>query len=94
MLIVAGKLYVHPQERDRWVAAHDEVTITARSQPGCLDLHLSADPLEPGRINLFEQWESEAALQAWRGVADPPPKPEILDASIQKHQISSSGPPF
>ena len=94
MLIVAGKLYVHPQERDRWVAAHHEVTRIARSQPGCLDLHLSADPLEEGRINLFEQWESEAALQAWRAAADPPPKPEILDASIQKHHISRSEPPF
>jgi hypothetical protein len=48
MLIVAGKLYVHPLERDRWVAAHHEITRIARSQPGCLDLHLSADPLEEG----------------------------------------------
>jgi len=54
MLIIAGKLHVHPQERDRWVAAHEEITRIARSQPGCLDLHLSADPLEEGRINLFD----------------------------------------
>jgi quinol monooxygenase YgiN len=94
MLIVAGKLYVHPEERDRWVTAHGEVTKTARFQPGCLDLYLAADPLEPGRVNLFEQWESEAALEAWRAVANPPPKPEIREASIQKHQVSSSGPPF
>jgi quinol monooxygenase YgiN len=94
MLIVAGKLYVHPEERDRWVAAHDAVTRTARAQPGCLDLHLSADPLEAGRINLYEQWESEQALETWRKVADPPPKPEILAADVQIHHISSSGPPF
>jgi len=94
MLIIAGKLYVPPQERDRWVAAHDEITRTARSQPGCLDLYVSADPLEEGRINLFEQWESEAALQAWRAAANPPPKPQILGASIHKHHISWSEPPF
>jgi quinol monooxygenase YgiN len=64
MRITAGKLFVHPQERDRWVAAHEEITRIARSQPGCRDLHLSADPREEGRINLFEQWESEAALRA------------------------------
>jgi quinol monooxygenase YgiN len=93
MLIVAGKLYVHPHERDPWVAAHHEITRIARSQPGCLDLHLSADPLEEGRINLFEHWESEAALQAWRAAADPP-NPQVLDASIQKHHISRSEPPF
>jgi hypothetical protein len=43
---------------------------------------------------MFEQWESEEYLEAWRAVADPPPKPEILRANVQKHQISSSGPPF
>jgi hypothetical protein len=38
MLTIAGKLYVHPQERDRWVTAHDEITRTARSQPRCSGL--------------------------------------------------------
>ena len=94
MLIIAGKLYVPPHERDRWVVAHNEITRTTRSQPGCLDLCLPADPLEEGRINLFEQWGSEAAPQAWRAAANPPPKPQILGASIYKHHVSSSGPPF
>lgn len=94
MLIIAGSLYVRPEERDKWVGAHDEVVMGARSQPGCIDLWFSADPVEPGRVNMFEQWESEEHLQAWRAVADPPPKPEILRANVQKHQISSSGPPF
>jgi hypothetical protein len=31
MVIIAGKLYVYPEERDQWVAAHDEITRTARS---------------------------------------------------------------
>jgi quinol monooxygenase YgiN len=94
MLIIAGTLYVHPHERDRWVAAHDEITRAARSQPGCLDLYLWADPLEEGRINLFEQWESAAALRAWRAAANSPPKPQPPGASIHKHHISSSLPPF
>jgi hypothetical protein len=45
-------------------------------------------------MNMFEQWESEVHLEAWRAIADPPPKPEILRANVQKHQISSSGPPL
>jgi heme-degrading monooxygenase HmoA len=94
VLIIAGYLYVHPEERDRWVDAHHEVVQRARSQPGCIDLYFSADPVEPGRVNMFEQWETEDHLEAWRAIADPPPKPEILRADVQKHQISSSGPPF
>jgi quinol monooxygenase YgiN len=94
MLIIAGNLYVHPEERDEWVETHREIVKRARSQSGCIDLYFSADPLEDGRVNMFEQWESEEHLGAWRAVADPPPKPEILRANVQKHQISSSGPPF
>jgi hypothetical protein len=40
---------------------------------------------------MFELWESEEALAAWRAAAEPPPKPEILDATVLKYQISSSG---
>ncbi len=29
-------------------------------RPGCLDFALSADLVEPGRINIFERWESQA----------------------------------
>lgn len=93
MLIIAGNLHVAPEERDKWVEAHYEIVKLARSQPGCIDLYFSADPVEEGRVNMFEQWESEEHLEAWRAVANPPPKPKILSASVHKHHISSSGPP-
>jgi quinol monooxygenase YgiN len=64
MLIIAGKLYMAPQERDKWVEAHDDVIKRARTAPGCLDLYVSADPVEAGRVNIFELWESEAHLEA------------------------------
>jgi quinol monooxygenase YgiN len=92
-VIVAGNLYVRPED-DAWVAAHHAIIRQARSEPGCIDLYLSADPVEEGRINLFEQWESEEHLEAWRSIAEPPPKPAILKATVQKHIVSSSGPPF
>jgi quinol monooxygenase YgiN len=94
MLIIAGSLYVAPEERDRWVRAHYDIVKLARSQPGCVDLAISADQVDEGRVNLFEQWESEEYLESWRAMADPPPKPEILSASVQKHHVSSSEPPF
>jgi quinol monooxygenase YgiN len=94
VLIIAGSLYVPPEERDRWVRAHYDIVKLARSQPGCVDLAISADPVEEGRVNLFEQWESEEHLELWRALAEPPPKPEILSASVQKHHVSSSESPF
>jgi quinol monooxygenase YgiN len=94
MLIVAGSLYVRPEERDRWVEAHHDIVQIARRAPGCIDLYFCADPIDESRVNMFEQWESEEALQAWRAAAAPPPKPEIRKATVLKYQISSSGPPF
>jgi quinol monooxygenase YgiN len=93
-VIIAGSLYVRPEDRDSWVTAHRGIIRQARSEPGCIDLYLSADPVEDDRINLFEHWESQEQLEAWRAIAEPPPKPEILRATVQKHVISSSGPPF
>lgn len=94
MLIIAGKLYMDPQERDQWVAAHDDVIKRARAMPGCRDLYVSADPIEAGRANIFELWESEEQLEAWRAIADPPPRPVILGGNVEKYEISSAGPPF
>jgi quinol monooxygenase YgiN len=93
-VIIAGSLYVRPEDRDPWVAAHHSIIRQARSEAGCIDLYLSADPVEHDRINLFEQWESDEQLEAWRSIAEPPPKPEILRATVRKHIVSSSGPPF
>jgi quinol monooxygenase YgiN len=44
-----------------------EVVRQARRTAGCLDFALSADLLEPGRVNIFERWESQAAVEAFRG---------------------------
>jgi heme-degrading monooxygenase HmoA len=39
----------------------------ARQAPGCIDFVVAADPLDGDRVNVFEEWESAAHLQAFRG---------------------------
>lgn len=95
MVIVAGKIYVVPEDRDKHVASFKAMIQRARAFPGCLDFYIVADPIEEGRVNMFEQFESEEALAAWRAVSKPPKRvSKMLGAEVQKHQISSSGPPF
>lgn len=36
----------------------------SRKEAGCLAYDWAADPLQPGRLLVFESWESEAALGA------------------------------
>ena len=67
MVIVAGHVVVDPGQRDDYLSGCVEVVRQARSAPGCLDFSLSADLLEPGRINILERWESQAAVEAFRG---------------------------
>ncbi|TCO64869.1 putative quinol monooxygenase [Actinocrispum wychmicini] len=72
MLIIAGYLEVDPEHRDTFVAAHHDLLRRGRAAPGCLDLAITADPLNPARVNNFERWESQAHLDAWRAVAAAP----------------------
>jgi quinol monooxygenase YgiN len=38
----------------------------ARGTTGCLDFAITADLIDPGRVNIFERWESQAAVKAFR----------------------------
>lgn len=67
MVIVAGHVVVDPAERDDYLSGCVAVVRQARHAPGCLDFSLTADLIEPGRVNVFERWESQAAVEAFRG---------------------------
>jgi heme-degrading monooxygenase HmoA len=38
----------------------------ARRADGCLDFAITVDLLDPSRVNLFERWESQAAVKTFR----------------------------
>lgn len=96
MIIIAGALYLRPEDRDAYLAATAEVAVLARSIDGCHDFIQAADPIEAGRINIFERWESDELVERFRAgeltapqpdtAAEPPP---IIDASVHKYRISS-----
>ena len=41
--------------------------VEARRAPGCTDFVVAADPLESNRVNIYEEWETEDQLVAFRG---------------------------
>ena len=92
MIIVTGWLRVAPDERAAYLDECRPVIEAARAAPGCLDFHLSADSLEPGRINVVEQWESAEAVDAFRRRSDPTDEQQVtvVDASIEQHEIAST----
>lgn len=95
MLIIAGRFRVDPEQRDAFVATHADLVRRARAAPGCLDLAISADPIDADRVNNFERWASDADLAAWRAVARAPRHVSpILEGDMQKYEISATRPPF
>ena len=94
-IIVAGWFSVDPEKRDEVVESYQELGARARKAAGCIDLAISPDLNDPGRINNFEFWDSEQDLDAWRVVALPPKEiTPMLTVHVQKHEIQKSGPPF
>jgi quinol monooxygenase YgiN len=64
VLIVAGAFEVAPEEREEFLAKRHESMVRTRDEKGCLEYVLSADPVDPTRVVLFERWEDQAAFDA------------------------------
>ena len=94
-IIVSGTLHVDPAQRDAYLHARVPILEHARRAPGCLDFSLTADLLDPGRINVYERWRSKDDLLAYRG-GDGPQLDEsiaVTAADVELHHISASEPP-
>jgi quinol monooxygenase YgiN len=66
MIIIAGTLdLADPAGRDALVAAAVEYQrATREEEPGCEAYCFAADPVVPGRIQVYELWTDEASLAA------------------------------
>ncbi len=94
MIIVAGRLQVDRVDRDRYVADCVAVVQQARTAPGCLDFAITADPIEPDRINIYERWQSDADLEQFRGSGpDAGQTAQIRDAHVRRYRISATEDP-
>lgn len=95
VIIVAGFATVEPTDRDRYVAEFRDLVRRARQAPGCQDVAISADSVDPGRVNNFELWTSQEHLDAWRAVASPPETGiEFSAVQMQEYEIARAKDPF
>ena len=89
MVIVAGHLIVAREVREDYLAGCIDVVAQARSAPGCHDFTISADLLDPARINVFERWDSWNAVEAFRGSGPSGNRGDmIVSASVAEYDVS------
>jgi quinol monooxygenase YgiN len=95
MVVVAGHIAVDPERRESYLAGSMSVVEKARRADGCLDFAITADLLDPGRVNLFERWEPQAAVKTFRRRA---PRNKqgaaMLSASVAEYDIADVRPLF
>lgn len=73
MIIIAGHSRVKSTpRRDAAVTAFADMVERARKQDGCIDMSITADSVDPERINVFECWRDQQSLNAWRKIAKGP----------------------
>jgi quinol monooxygenase YgiN len=67
----------------------------ARRAAGCLNFAITADLLDPGRVNIFGRWESQAAVEAFRrGGPSNKQGAAMLSASAAEYDIANVRPLF
>ena len=98
MLAIAGTIRIDPAKQAVAIPAAVEMMAATRAEPGCISYAFSADLEEQGLIHVFEEWESQAALdahfkaphmakfqQAMAGFG-------IREMKVQRYEIASVGP--
>ena len=91
MVIVAGHILVEPSQRTSYLEGCVHVVELARAAPGCLDFSVAADIVDPGRINVYERWESQAAVEAFRGSGPGDEQTDaMISASVTEFDVTGS----
>ena len=95
-VIVAGHIDVEPGRREEFLAGRQAGIAASRAEAGCIEYVLSADSSDPGRVRIFERWETIEDLRAHlAGMAAQPPSaggvPRLATELVQ-YEVSGSGP--
>jgi quinol monooxygenase YgiN len=98
MLVIAGRIQIDAANRDAAIAAAVEVMEATHREEGCISYTFSADLSDDGLFHIFEEWDSQDALDAhfktphmatfqgkFGGLG-------VKDMKIRRYEIASAGP--
>lgn len=99
-IVIAGKVDVAPEKRAAALTDARPLIEAALAEKGCVEYAWTADPHDPGRIRVFEEWKNEPDLAAH--LAGQPYKQMlahlsgvgILNAVTQKYRVDHFEPVY
>lgn len=98
MIVIAGHIRLDPSKRAEAIAAARTMMEATRREPGCAAYVFSADVEQEGVFCIFEQWESQEALDAhfksphMAEFQKAIPGLGVKEMAIQRYDVSKVGP--
>ena len=99
-IVIAGKVDVAPEKREAALKDARPLIEAALAEKGCVEYAWTADPHDPGRIRVFEEWVSEPDLAVhlkgdpYRGMLAHLSGVGILNAVTQKYRVDHFEPVY
>lgn len=94
MIIIAGYELVNETDRSKYVDAFRGLVSRAREFDGCVHIAITADSVDPERINTVEVWRDAEALDKWRRRAKAPRTGKPKYSDVQRYDATDGGPLF
>lgn len=99
-IVIAAQIDLDPARRAEALSSARVHIDAALAQEGCIAYDWSADGHDPARVNVFEEWENEAALAAhfagpaYAGMRDHIGAFGITEAVSRKYRVDAEGPVY
>lgn len=99
-IVIAGEVDFPPENREAALSGAKALIDLALEEPGCRHYAWTADPHLPGRVHVFEEWDSAPELQAhlegdaYRGMLAHLSGFSILNANTRKYRCDLSEPVY
>jgi quinol monooxygenase YgiN len=98
MLVIAGTIAIDPAGRAEAVSAATVMMAETLKEPGCISYTFSGDLTDPGGFRIFEEWESQEALDAhfkaphMAAFQAAIGKVGVREMKVKRYEIASVGP--
>ncbi len=99
-IVISAQIELDPAKREEALRTAQKWIDGALSQDGCIHYDWSADLNDPARVNVFEEWESEAALanhfanKEYAGMLAHMGSYGIINAVSRKYRVDAEGPVY
>ena len=99
-ILISAQIDLDPAQRDEALRSARPHIEAALAENGCIHYDWSACSMNPARVNVFEEWESDSALAAhfldpaYTGMRDHIGQFGITSAVSRKYRVGAEGPVY